>query len=222
MNIQKVLFLKFKREQFTKDDSKEMQKKRIKAMDYLIGKDSDLRVFELYPYENDTIKTKKIIPQYFHEWSYCNTRTKIKNETCAEIDKLDYDSMINLFYDICWELIKKKYHFIVFYAKGQRSPHIRIYDFDELENLTPFQREKAQAQFWRSIIPFRVHLLDQSIWSDEHPLQMEFTEHWKYGTFFDVMFEYNPHPQKNYEEIIKEKKESARKYKEEYYAKTKC
>ena len=149
---------------------------------------------EIYPFEDDIIKSKISDFQYPSKW--INTRTKFKSETCAETDKLPFDNSIELMCDICLELIKKSIHFCMFYAEGQRSPHIRIYDFYEMEELKPHQREKAQAQFWRSIIPFRVHILDQGIWADDHYLQLEFAPHWKYGTPFNLLFEYIPQEEK--------------------------
>jgi len=124
---------------------------------------------------------------------FWNTRKKLPSETICEIDKLPLDDSFKLFCEICLSLMRNKIHFVVFYAQGQRSPHIRIYDFYELEELTPLQRERAQLEFWRRIAPFlKDKFLDKSIFSDEHPVCLEFAPHWKYGTPFDLLFEYIP------------------------------
>lgn len=184
------------RERTTLNDSTGLQKRRMKFLTWLLIRNYDLKVLEMYEGQDDVIKSKLQLPQYLHEIKFCNTRTQIKSEICAEIDKLDFEKAVGLICDICLGLIKKKFHFAVFFAAGQRSPHIKIYDFDELEDLEPHQREKARGQFWRSIIPFRIHILDQSVWSDDHYLPLEFAPHWKYGTPFNLLFEYVPEEEK--------------------------
>lgn len=121
-----------------------------------------------------------------------NTRTKVNSETCFEIDKLDREQAHKIICEIILSLIRNKYHFFVWYAEGQRSPHIRIYDFEELQELDPKQRYKAQLQFWRKIAPFSIQYADMTNWIDEHPYQMEYALHWKYGTPFNLLFEYTP------------------------------
>lgn len=188
--------IKQMRQRTSENDSPGLQKRRMKFLTWLLIRNYDLKVLEMYEGQDDVIKSKLQIPQYLHEIKFCNTRTQIKSEVCAECDKLDYEKAIGFICDICLELIKKSFHFAVFFAAGQRSPHIKIYDFDELEDLEPHQREKARGQFWRSIIPFRIHLLDQSIWSDDHYLPLEFAPHWKHGTPFNLLFEYIPEEEK--------------------------
>lgn len=191
--LKTAFLIKQFRERASQNDNAEYQEKRQKWLDYLSVNNfnPDILVCELYPQENDdAIKSRPEIYQYFNK--YHNTRTKLITETGCETDKLPLKKSIALICEICIILIKKGYHFSVFYAQGQRSPHIRIYDFDELKELSPFQREKAQALFWKSIAPFFFHYLDSSIWQDNHFLCLEFAPHWKYGTIFDLLFEYLP------------------------------
>jgi len=191
--IQKAQLIKTNRS--LAKDSLELQRKREKFLEWLTCSTIKIpQVLEMYP---NNLYGKKQIAQYFHEYKFANTRTQISTETRAEIDQLDFEHSIDLICDICLSLIEKQFHFCIFYAENQRSPHVIIYDFKELAELSPFQRIKARAKFWRWIIPFRFHLLDHSIWDDEHYVPLEFAPHWKYGTPFDLLFEYLPPEVKN-------------------------
>ena len=196
MNKQEY-FLQKRKEHFN-NFNLDLKKRRDKFINWLLTKNWNptIKVFEMYPYENDVLKNEPRIPQYKKEYVFCNTRLKTHSETRAEIDNLPFDKTIRIITDICLELMKYKYHFAVFYAEGQRSPHIIIYDFEELKDFTPFQREKAQLEFWRSIVPFQFQYLDKSIWGDLHTVPLEFTPHWKYGTPFNLLFEYIPEVKK--------------------------
>lgn len=188
-DFQKVLKIKNMREQYLKNNNGELQNKKTKILKWLLVRDPNFKVLEMYP---KNVYGKKQIPQYSWEYQFANTRTQIPSETRAEIDVLDINQSINLVCEICLSLINKNIHFCVFYAEGQRSPHIIIYDFFELRNLNPYQRLKARAKFWRWVIPFRFHLLDHSIWDDFHFVPIEFAPHWKYSTPFNLLFEYVP------------------------------
>jgi len=183
-------FLNLRKEHFKSLDIKQKEKLEKFITKFLAKK--DFNVLEMYQYEGDVIKNSERIPQYLKEYIYCNTRTKLLSETRAEIDTLPFEKSVDVICKICLELLKFDFHFAVFYAKGQRSPHIIIYDFYELESLKPHQREKAQLEFWRSLIPFQVNYLDKSIWFDDHYVPLEFAPHWKYGTPFNLLFEYIP------------------------------
>jgi hypothetical protein len=184
--LQKIQTIKKHRTNALKTDSPEIQEKRMGFLRWICGKEL-LDVFEMYPGD---IYGKKSIPQYLHEIPFANTRTQLKTETRAECDKLKLDSAINLMTDICKELIKNKFSFSVFYAEGQRSPHIIIYNFEQLKGLNPFNRMKARAKFWRWIVPWRFHLLDHSLFDDTHPVPLEYSVHWKHGTPFTLLFGY--------------------------------
>jgi len=201
MDNKKINFIYNQRKESLKKDSEELQRKRQKFLEWLIVW-NDLEyigVFEMYPSNNQegAIKSKSQIPQYLHEYKFCNTRKQLKTETRAEIDKLDFEKALNLLQDIINNLVKKDYHFAVFYAEGGRSSHIILYDLKDLQELKPHQREKARAQFWKKIIPFRVHLLDQTLWADDHPVPLEFSPHWKHKSPFLLIYEHLPSKEKN-------------------------
>ena len=179
------------REKSKANDSKELQEKRLKFLSWLFSQDQRLRVLELYQDGGEVIKSKQQIPQYIHEFKFCNTRTKINQETILEVDKLPFDKMMFLICETIASLIRKEIHFAVFYAEGQKSPHIRIYDIAKLNDMNPRKRIKAQILFWRGHVPFGLfHFVDTGIFVDEHPLQLEFSPHWKYNTPFNLLFEY--------------------------------
>lgn len=195
--ITKLKIIKEKREIFLKNNTQEFQNKKQRFIDYLMQKEPLIKFLEMYP---KNIYGKKQFGQYFNEYKFANTRTKLKNETRAEIDKLDFDKSMKIICEICLNLIKKEYHFAVFYAEGQRSPHIIIYDFEELEELKPYQRFKAQLKFWRCIFPFGLfQYMDIGINEDDHYVPIEFAPHWKYGTIFNLIFEYIPKKKKRSE-----------------------
>ncbi len=192
MNQQQTLRILSLRKSVEVVNTTELIEKRKKFMNWLLVKNPDLRVLEMY---DDELKSKERIPQYFNEWKYCNTRTKIATETRVEIDRLPFDETMKIMCEII-KILMPNYHFAIFYSEGQRSLHIIVYDFEELANLSPFQREKAQAQFWRKVVPFFFHYLDQGIWSDNHYLPMEFAPHWRTGQPFNLILEWMPQEKK--------------------------
>ncbi len=193
-------------------DTSNLQEKRKRFLDWLLSfypstsktkKPETTLKLDFYVYEGgfETLEmydlgdeVKKTKPQRYISFNpKHNTRTKINSETCLETDKLEFDKAITLMCETLLSLIRHKIHFAVFYAEGQRSPHIRIYDFFELEELNPKQRIKAQIEFWRQHVPFGCfHYFDNGMFVDEHPLQIEFAPHWKYHTPFDLLFEWMP------------------------------
>ncbi len=197
--LSKANLIKQFRKEFDKVDTEELRKKRHKFLNWLFNQDRTMRVLELYPTKEEVIKSKSQIPQYLHEYGNCNTRLKTNNETCLDIDKLPYDKMMFLICETIASLQRKNIHFAVFYAQGQRSPHVRIYDFllhiglsnDEVLHLNPQQKIKLQISFWRCHVPFGLfQYVDTGIFMDGHTLQMEFASHWKYNTPFNLLFEY--------------------------------
>jgi len=190
--ISKASVIKISRGQAQQKDSLEYQKKANKFLDWLqCHTISLIKTLEMYPDEIESIKSTPEIYQYFNR--YHNTRTQISSETRAEIDKLDFDKAVNILCEVMLSLIRNKIHFAVFYAEGQRSPHVIIYDWDNLEELTPFQRIRAQVKFWRKHFPFGTfQYCDTGVFDSEHYQQIEFRPHWKYGTIFDLLFEWIP------------------------------
>lgn len=177
-----------------KVDSADLRFKRDRFLNWLSSQYFDIRLLEMYE-NNDGEVIKSKIKTYNYFEPFMNTRLKIPSETILEIDKInDFKTCLNIFYEIWQSLIRNKIHFAVFYAEGQRSPHIRIYDFDELLELDSLQRVKAQILFWRQHVPFGCfRFVDTGVFQDEHPIQLEFSPHWRHRTPFDLLFEYSPY-----------------------------
>lgn len=171
-----------------------VQQRYGKGVNIFITK-KDILVTEIYPCESEdegSIHATLQILDSLHN-PYWNTRTKMQCETCLEIDKLTFEQAHAIICETCLALIKRNIHFAVFYCEGARSEHIRIYDWNDLKILEPYQREIAQAQFWRSVMPFGTfQYADAGMWQDEHFYCLEFALHWKHNTPFDLLFEYIP------------------------------
>jgi len=214
---QQLIQIKDLRERTAKADTPELQKKRMEFLGKLQGRawNYPFFVYELYQSEPEAIKSKPLNTQYLHECKYANTRTKLLSETICEIDKLPLEKAVAIISETCLSLARNNIHFVVFYAEGGRSPYLIIYDFEQLEQLTPFQRIKAQIKFWRKHIPFGLfQYIDTGMFADEHLRPLEFAIHWKHGTPFELLFEYNPFPIPTYEKFIENAKKETMKYKE--------
>lgn len=70
--------------------------------------------------------------------------------------------------------------FAVFYVEGGRSPHLHIYDLDELEQLTIDQRTQYRIQFLKKICPIG-STPDLALCEEKHLCALEFANHFKYN-----------------------------------------
>ena len=194
--LQKASIIKNKRSIAISNDTKELQQKREKFLGFfnVNNWNPPIQVFEMYPadVEGGAIKGIKQIPQYLNEYKFANTRLKIKSETGTEIDHLSWKETLKVISHLCKRLIQFEFHFVIFCSEGSRSPHIRIYDLLELEDLNSYQRELAQQWFWKRIAGNYYSELDKSILADNHPLQLEFAIHWRTGNPFVLIYEHIP------------------------------
>lgn len=216
--IQKAHLIKGFRKRTEQNDTLEIQERRRKVLDWfsINNFNPSVEFLEMYKTpEGEVIKGKQE-GQYYSK--FINTRTKTLTETRAEMDKLPFDKAL----DVCLEIIKllKDYHFAVFYAEGQRSPHIIIYDFDELKTELKTKRERylAQIEFWKGVCPFFLQHLDFSIFHDDHLLPLEFSIHYRTGTPFNLIMEWIPEKKQEVKRIVinkpKEKKKTIESKKE--------
>lgn len=173
-----------------------MQHQRLEWCEQLllVQPEPPIKVLEMYLDENgEAVKGPLFVPQYFHEYRFCNTRTKLLSETRFECDKLPWMETLKLIYFVSEELAKKKITHYLFYSEGQRSPHIIIYDFYELAEMESRFRFKCQENFWKWIVPFHVQHADRSLWDDDHEfVPLEFANHWKTGEPFVLLQEVKP------------------------------
>jgi len=210
MNKKEIIFIKNRRKENLNFD-----KLKKLAGKFLVW-DSSLEFFEMYPFQNEKgmIFSKPTDQQYLKN-KFINTRTKIKTETRLEIDKLSQEKAETILIQTGLNLQKEEYHFAIFSCEGGRSPHLVVYDLSELENMTPFKRFMAQVIFWRKHMPFgTLQYADTGIFHDDHFVPLEFSNHWRHGTPFELLLEYNPRPHKTWEEKFEERKVRAKIYKE--------
>lgn len=193
MNEQDKLQIIVLRKLVKEKDTSELFQKRKDFTGWLMGwnYENPIMTCEIYQAQERVISSTPEIPQYLNKFH--NTRLKIDSETICETDKLQGEKMMFFICETIASLIRNKIHFAVFYAEGMRSPHIKIYDFEELRMLNQMQRVKAQVEFWRRHIPFGLfQFCDTGLFMDNHTLPLEFSIHWKYGTPYNLLFEYLP------------------------------
>lgn len=161
-----------------------------------------LETFELYSLNNEFHHNYPEFKSFDKEVLVDNTRIKLPTETVFEIDKLPKEQAVNVICEVALALIRNGIHFVIFYAQGQRSPHIRIYDLLDLAEVIGHSHQEAQKEFWKTISPQLWTYADQSVWMEKHPLQLEFALHYKYGTLFDLIYEHLPTPKKEKQEVL--------------------
>jgi len=106
-------------------------------------------------------------------------RQGMPNEIRIEIDgedKLDNWLQINL---IGIELLKRKIDFAIYYVEEGRSPHIHIYDIDELDNLNHNERTRYRNLFLKEVCPKGIKI-DYELCDEKHLCALEFVNHFKY------------------------------------------
>lgn len=202
LNKDLARIIQFKRYE-VKNEPKELRRKREKFFDEIMnikmGTVSGLS--EMYKLDNGlVVKTDMFADQYFNQnW---NTREKFPTEFDFEIDCLDKKQAEDVIIKISLQLIEKNIHFCIFNAGGSRSSHIRIYHLqntsqdDLLKELSAFEKEEAEKLFWKKVSPMLWKYCDKGIWSEKHPLQLEFSLHWKTREPFNLVFEYIPEKKK--------------------------
>lgn len=77
-------------------------------------------------------------------------------------------------------LYRLGYSFAIFYVEGGRSPHIHIYDLDELELLSYEQRTEYRTKFLNKICP-KGNDPDYGLCDEKHLCALEFVNHFKYN-----------------------------------------
>lgn len=212
MNKQEIVFIQEQREENPLFD------KLQRFANKLLVWNSNVNFYEMYPYSNDEgmIISKSTDQQYLNN-KYINTRTKIPTETRLEIDNLPYEKAEQIIIQTGIQLQKENYHFAIFNCKNGRSPHLIIYDFDELETMSPFKKFMAQVLFWRKHMPFATfQYADTGIFHENHYVPLEFSNHWRHGNSFELVMEYIPYNSETYEQEINRRKIKAKIYKEEY------
>lgn len=146
------------------------------------------QVCEMHLKENGEIESSQNeIYCYFSPFS--NTRMLMTTEINIEFEnKTD----INENFIACGltmiELLNRGMHFVVLYAPGMKSPHIRIYDFLP-KHLDEKTAAVARERFTKAVVPVQYHSIIDRAFYHRHKLCLEFAKHWKHGTTLEV-YEY--------------------------------
>ncbi len=181
---------KEKRKKHIVQDYSKLQEKRKKWCSQLLILQIKpmIEVLEMYEDENcDAVKSEMVIPQYFHEYKFCNTRTKLLNETRFEVDTLPWSEALEVCFNVCKRLKVHGFNYNVFCSNGNRSPHIILFGFDELAEITNTQhRYEIQFKFWKRIAGKDFVHADKNIWFDDNLfVPLEYSVHWKTGQPFE-------------------------------------
>lgn len=109
---------------------------------------------------------------YFH-------RQGMPNEIRIEFDGEDKKkNWMNLQLTM-FKLEELHYSFAVFYVDGGRSPHLHIYDLDELETLEYDDRTEYRKKFLAKVCPIDSGV-DYGLCDEKHLCALEFAIHFKY------------------------------------------
>lgn len=132
------------------------------------------------------------------EW---NLREILETELVIEFDALP-EIALKACYTTCINLINDKMHFVVFYAEGMRCPHIHLYDFLPLEELTPEQQKWVRLSYCNKVVDWAdLRYLDRSLMETGHTISLEFSKHFRHGKMLKLMFEHVPHKPLNDTEL---------------------
>jgi len=107
-------------------------------------------------------------------------RAGMPNEIRIEFDGNDHQENFKNSNLTAVKLYDLGYSFAVFHVEGGRSPHIHIYDLDELNQLTEQQRTEYRSKFLKKICPKNSNP-DISLCDEKHLCALEFVNHFKYN-----------------------------------------
>jgi hypothetical protein len=107
-------------------------------------------------------------------------RQGMPNEIRIEFDDEDTNKNWKNINFTAINLWNEGYSFAIFYVEGGRSPHIHIYDLDELETLSYENRTKYREKFLTKICPLNSNP-DKALCDEKHLCALEFANHFKYN-----------------------------------------
>lgn len=106
-------------------------------------------------------------------------RQGMPNEIRIEFDNDDRGKNWNAVMQTCCNLWEAGYSFAVFFVEGGRSPHIHLYDINELDNLTFYKRTWYRKLFLEKFCPPNENP-DYGLCDEKHLCALEFANHFKY------------------------------------------
>lgn len=107
-------------------------------------------------------------------------RSGLPNEIRIEFDSDSREQNWTWANETAIKLNSLKLSFAIFYVEGGRSPHIHIYDLDELETLEYEQRVEYRKLFLNFVCP-KDAKPDQALCDEKHLCALEFVNHFKYN-----------------------------------------
>jgi len=118
--------------------------------------------------------------QIYNNLIFYKHRQGMPNEIRIEFDYEDRTKGFNAINLTCINLYKAGYSFAVFYVEGGRSPHIHIYNLDELETLSYEDRTEYRKLFIKRYSPPKYEA-DFGLCDEKHLCSLEFANHFKYN-----------------------------------------
>lgn len=106
-------------------------------------------------------------------------RQGLPNEIRIEFDSEDRGENWKAINLTAVELYKQGYSFAIYYVEGGRSPHIHIYDLDELEQLPYEKRSIYRKKLLQRVCP-KEYSPDMELCDEKHLCALEFVNHFKY------------------------------------------
>lgn len=106
-------------------------------------------------------------------------RQGMPNEIRIEFDSKDLDKNWEDINFTAIKLNEEGYSFAIFSVDGGRSPHLHIYDLDELETLSYDQRTTYRNKFLTKICP-KGSEPDKGLSDEKHLCALEFANHFKH------------------------------------------
>lgn len=107
-------------------------------------------------------------------------RQGMPNEIRIEFDSKDNNKNWENINDTAINLYEKGYNFAIYYVEGGRSPHLHLYDIDELDNYSIEFREAYRKKFILKHCP-KGSEPDLGLCDEKHLCALEFANHFKYN-----------------------------------------
>jgi len=106
-------------------------------------------------------------------------RQGMPNEIRIEFDSEDKGKNWESINQTAINLWEAGYSFAIFYVEGGRSPHLHIYDIDELDNFPIEKRNLYRTKFLKKFCP-KGSDPDLGLCDEKHLCALEFATHFKY------------------------------------------
>lgn len=113
-------------------------------------------------------------------YKFYKHRQGMPNEIRIEFDSEDTNKNWENINQTAINLWNASYSFAIFYVEGGRSPHLHIYDIDELDNHPIEKRNLYREKFLNKFCP-KGSKPDLGLCDEKHLCALEFANHFKYN-----------------------------------------